>query len=36
MWKTYNEMNAWEQMECRIGKYLTGKIIKGKIYYKIQ
>ena len=33
--KTYDQMNKWEQMECRLGRYLTGKIIKGKIYYRV-
>ncbi len=33
--KRYDQMNAWEQMECRQGKYLTGKIIDGKIYYRV-
>lgn len=33
--KTYDEMDEWEKMECRLGKYLTGKIIDGKIYYNM-
>ena len=32
---TYEQMNDWQKMECRLGRYLTGKIIKGKIYYKV-
>lgn len=35
IYKTYDEMDEWEKMECRLGRYLTGKIIDGKIYYKI-
>ena len=30
-WKTYNEMNAWEQMEFRnFGKYCWQRRRKGK------
>lgn len=32
---TYEQMNDWQKMECRLGRYLTGKIINGQIYYKI-
>lgn len=35
MWKTKEEMNAWELMELRIGRIMISKIIKGQIYYKI-
>lgn len=31
----YEQMDDWQKMECRLGKYLTGKIINGKIYYKV-
>ena len=33
--KQYCQMNDWQKMQCRLGRYLTGKIINGKIYYKI-
>ena len=33
--KTYEEMDEWEQMECRLGHYMFSKIIDGKIYYRI-
>ena len=32
---TYEQMNEWQKMECRLGRYITGKIINGKIYYKV-
>ena len=35
MWKTKEEMNAWELMELRIGRIMISKTIKGKKYYKI-
>lgn len=35
MWKTYKEMNDWEKMECRLGRYMISKIENGKIYYRI-
>lgn len=35
MWKTYEELNAWELMELRTGRLMFQKIEKGKIYYKI-
>jgi len=35
MWKTKEEMNKWELMECRIGRSMITKTINGKIYYKI-
>jgi len=35
MWKTKEEMNKWELMECRIGHFMMFKIKNGKIYYKI-
>lgn len=33
--KTYEQMNEFEKMECRIGRYMFSKIIDGKIYYRI-
>lgn len=36
MWKTYEELNAWELMELRTGRILCSKIEKGKIYYNIK
>ena len=33
--KTYEQMNEWEQMECRLGRYMFSKVIDGKIYYRI-
>ena len=33
--KTYGQMNEWEQMECRLGRYMFSKVIDGKIYYRI-
>ena len=33
--KTYEQMNEWEQMECRLGRYMFNKVIDGKIYYRI-
>lgn len=35
MWKTKEEMNAWELMELRIGRIMISKTIKGKTYYKM-
>lgn len=35
MYKTKEEMNQHELFNLRMGYYLTGKIIKGQIYYKI-
>ena len=32
---TYEQMNEWQKMECRLGRYLIGKIIKGKTYYRV-
>ena len=33
--KTYEQMNKWEQMECRLGHYMFWKVIDGKKYYRI-
>ena len=33
--KQYCQMNDYEKLQCRLGRYLTGKIIDGKIYYRI-
>lgn len=33
--KTYEQMNKWEQMECRLGHYMFWKYIDGKKYYRI-
>ena len=33
--KTYEQMNDYEKLQCRLGRYLTGKIIDGKIYYRV-
>ena len=33
--KTYEQMNKWEQMECRLGRYMFCKYIDGKKYYRI-
>ena len=35
MWKTKEEMSKAELLYCRLGYYLTGKIINGKTYYKV-
>ena len=35
MYKTKEQMTEVELLRLRLGHYLTGKIIKGKIYYKI-
>ena len=35
MWKIYEQMNKWEQMECRLGHYMFWKYIDGKKYYRI-
>lgn len=35
MYKTKEEMTKSELLYCRLGRYLTGKIIDGKVYYKI-
>lgn len=32
---TYEQMNDWQKMECRLDRYLTGKIINGKTYYRV-
>ena len=34
-YKSYEQMNAWEQMECRMGHYMFSKVINHKIYYKV-
>ena len=35
MWKTYEELNAWELMELRTGRIMISKRIKGKTYYRM-
>ena len=35
MYKTKEEMTEVELLRLRLGHYLTGKIIKGKTYYKV-
>lgn len=35
MWKTKEEMSKIELLHLSLGHYLTGKIINGKMYYKI-
>jgi len=35
MYKTKEEMNKLELLRLRLGYYVTGKIINGKIYYNI-
>lgn len=35
MYKTKEQMTEVELLRLRLGYYLTGKIINGKIYYKI-
>lgn len=36
IWKTYEELNAWERMELRTGRIFESKIEKRKIYYKVK
>jgi len=33
VYKNYQEMNSWEQMECRNGRYLTSIKPKGEKYW---
>ena len=35
MYKSKEEMTNAELLKLRLGHYVTGKIINGKIYYKI-
>lgn len=35
MYKSKEEMNNVELLNLRLGHYITGKIINGKIYYNI-
>lgn len=35
MYKSKEEMTNVELLKLRLGHYITGKIINGKIYYKI-
>lgn len=33
--KTKEQLNEWEQIECRLGHYMFCKYIDGKKYYRI-
>ena len=35
MYKSKEEMTNVELLKLRLGHYVTGKIVNGKIYYKI-
>lgn len=35
MYKIKEEMTNVELLKLRLGHYVTGKIINGKIYYKV-
>ena len=35
IWKTKEEMNAWELMELRTGRLMFQKIINNIKYYKV-
>ncbi len=35
MYKSKEEMNQHELLNLKLGRYLSGKIINGQIYYKI-
>ena len=35
MYKSKEEMTEVELLKLKLGHYVTGKIINGKIYYKI-
>ena len=36
MYKSKEEMNQHELLNLKLGRYLSGKIINGQIYYKVE